>query len=109
MFRNVEVLQSRNGECNLDVNRLVRWSDILLYLPGFAGISTGGVTASILFEFSPFYEGLNSILEMDTIFSQVPMAPVIRAVLASIYLGFSRSGARTLDAAVLEICIRALR
>ena len=109
MLGDVKVLRSHDGECGLDGDRLVRWSGILLYFPCFMGISMRGVIASILPESPPFYEGLDGVLEMDTIFGQVPVAPVILAVLALIYPGFSRSGARTLDTAVLEICIRALR
>ena len=52
--------------------------------PLFYGHLDGGVAAPILVESPPFYEGLDSILEMDTIFSQVFMAPVILAVFAPI-------------------------
>ena len=93
----------------MDEDWLVRWSSILLYLPCFIGISTRGVAAPIFPESPPFYEGLDGVLEMDTIFGQVPMAPVILTVLTSIFPEFSRSGARTLDTSVLEICICTLR
>ena len=109
MFRDVKVLESREGERGLDGDRLVRWSGILLYFPCFTGISTRGIATPIFPESPPFYEGLDSILEMDTIFDQVPMALVILEVFSSICFEFSRRGARTLDVAFLEICVCILR
>ena len=63
----------------------------------------------ILPESSLIYEGLNSIFEMDTIFSQVFMTSMILAVFAPISLGLGRSGARMLDSIILEISVSALR
>ena len=63
----------------------------------------------VLPESSPFDDGLNSIFEMDIVFSQVSMTSMILAVFAVISLGLGWSGARTLDATVLEISVSALR
>ena len=109
MFGDIEVLWSRNRECGLNGNRLVGWSGILLWLPCFTGISMRCITALIFPESSPLYEGLNSIFEVDTIFSQVSMASMVLAVFALICPGLSRSRARILDTSVLKICVYTLR
>ena len=102
MFRDVKVLQSRNGECGLDGNRLVRWSGILLYFSCLTGVATRSVVSPVLGESPPFYEGLDGVLEVDTVFSQMAMAPMVLTVFSPVHPGLGRSWSGALDTAILK-------
>ena len=103
MFRDVKVLRSRDEECGLDGDRLIRWSGILLYFPCLTGVAMRSVVSPVLGEPLPFYEGLDGVLEVDAIFGQVPVAPVVLEVFASVCPGFGRSWSGTLDVTIFEV------
>ena len=109
VIRDIEVLGSYDGERGLDGNRLVRWSGILFCFPRLTGVPTRGIVSPILCKSSPFYEGLNGVLEVDAVLCQMTMTPVVLTVFIFVYPWLGRSWAGTFDAAVFEICTCALR
>ena len=60
-------------------------------------------------ESPPFYEGLDGILEVDAVFGQVAVAPVILTIFAPAHPGFGRSWSGTFDAAIFKVCTCTLR
>ena len=99
--RDVEVLQPCNGEGYLDGGHFTQWSGVFLDLSCFAGLPVRGVVAAILSEPATLDEGLDGVFEMDSIFSQMLVAPVVLTIFSPVSLGLCRSRARTFDAAVV--------
>ena len=109
MFGDVKVLWSRDRECGLDGDRLVRWSGILFCFPRLAGVMTRSIVSPILCESPPFYKGLDGVLKVDAVLRQMTVAPMVLTVFALVHPGLGRSWSRALDVAIFEICAGALR
>ena len=67
------------------------------------------VVVSLVFPESPcFDDSLGGILQVDAVFGQVTVAPVVLEVFCFISLGLCRGGSRTPESTVLELGIGAL-
>ena len=104
----VEVLRPCNGEGYLDGGYFIRWSGVFLDLSCFVRLPERGVIAAIIPEPATLDEGFNGVFEMDAIFSEMPMAPVILTTFAPVSPGICRGRARTFDSVVLEVDISTL-